>query len=237
MIGNKLEGNTMLRKRQYAYDQLDLAKHIVENKIRNQRWALNQQRNKSEELKTAIKKLDEYADSAHTHSGDLAALLGFEGSAARLYFKHVFNNVSWNGRKPRIKADFVNSTLDIGYSILFNYIDAMLCIYGFDTYYGVLHRSFYMRKSLVCDLVEPFRPLIDLQIRKSINLNQCREEDFDLLNGRYQLKWDNNKRYVSCLMQPILDYRREVFLYIQSYYRAFMRQKPVSEFPVFRMEN
>lgn len=236
MIGNKLEGNTVLRRRQYLYDKMDLGKHLVENKILNQRWGLNQQRKKSEELKNAISKLKRYADEAKNYNGDLAGLLGIEGAAARLYFKHNFNNVSWNGRKPRIKCDYVNSTLDIGYTILFNIIDAMLCIYGFDTYCGVLHCSFYMRKSLVCDLVEPFRPLIDLHIRKSINLKQCQEEDFELVNGRYLLKYNENKKYVSFLMQPILEYKREMFLYIQAYYRAFMKQKPVSEFPVFRME-
>lgn len=236
MIGNKLEGNTLLRRKQYSYEQIDLGRRIVENKIHNQRWALNQQRHKNTELKEAIAKLDKYVAEVRHYEGDLPVLLGYEGSAARLYFKHNFNNVSWGGRKPRIKSDYINSTLDIGYTILFNTIDAMLCIYGFDTYYGVLHRSFYMRKSLVCDLVEPFRPLIDLQTRKSINLKQCQEEDFEIINNRYLLKWNENKRYVSFLMQPILENKKEIFLYIQSYYRAFMKQKPAEDFPFFRME-
>ena len=59
-------------------------------------------------------------------------------------------------------------TLDIGYTMLFNIVDAMLQIYGFDTYYGVFHRCFYMRKSLVCDIMEPMRPIIDYEIRKAI---------------------------------------------------------------------
>lgn len=234
-MGHKLEGNTELRKKQYSYEGLGLGKHIVENKIRNQRWALNQQRNKSEDLKIAISVMDRYAYEVKEYNGELTGLLGFEGAAARLYFKHVFNNVNWKGRKPRIKADYVNSTLDIGYTILFNIIDAMLRIYGFDTYYGVLHRSFYMRKSLVCDLVEPFRPLIDLQTRKSINLRQCREEDFMIFNGRYQLKWEENNKYLEFLLQPILENKREIFLYLQTYYRSFMKQKPAADFPFFSL--
>ena len=47
-IGFSLEGNTLLRKAQYAYDSLDLARHITKNKIRNQRAALVALRNKSE---------------------------------------------------------------------------------------------------------------------------------------------------------------------------------------------
>ena len=37
-----------------------------------------------------------------------------------------FDNVQWNGRKPRIKSDYVNVVLDIGYTMLFNIVDAML---------------------------------------------------------------------------------------------------------------
>lgn len=29
-----------------------------------------------------------------------------------------FDNVQWNGRKPRIKSDYVNVVLDIGYTML-----------------------------------------------------------------------------------------------------------------------
>ena len=79
-----------------------------------------------------------------------------------------FDNVQWNGRKPRIKSDYVNVVLDIGYTMLFNIVDAMLQVYGFDTYYGVFHKCFYMRKSLVCDIMEPIRPIIDYEVRKAI---------------------------------------------------------------------
>lgn len=85
-----------------------------------------------------------------------------------------FDNVQWNGRKPRIKSDYVNVVLDIGYTMLFNIVDAMLQVYGFDTYYGVFHKCFYMRKSLVCDIMEPIRLIIDYEVRKAINLGQCK---------------------------------------------------------------
>ena len=51
--------------------------------------------------------------------------------------------------------------MDIGYTYLFNFIDALLRLYGFDTYLGFYHKEFYQRKSLVCDVVEPFRCIID----------------------------------------------------------------------------
>lgn len=124
----------------------------------------------------------------------------------------------------------------MGYSMLFQIVDAILRTYGFDTYCGVLHTDFYMRKSLVCDLIEPMRPIIDLQIRKSINLGQCKEEDFEVYNYKYQLPWKNSPKYVAFLMEAIIDRKDEIFLYVQQYYRAFMRNKPYNEFPKFEVQ-
>ena len=210
-----------------------LVKHILENKVVCQRETLNKLRKKSSEQKEAIRKLDGYIDDIRCYEGDLDGLLGYEGSAARIYFRNFFDNVEWKGRQPRVKVDYINSTLDIGYTVLFNIIDAMLRVYGFDTYYGVLHRQFYMRKSLVCDIMEPFRPLIDAQVRKAINLQQCKEEDFELINGQYLLKWKMNGQYIKFLTESILERKNEIFLYVQQFYRSMMKGKSPGEYPVF----
>lgn len=159
--------------------------------------------------------------------------MGIEGNAARVYFPRIFDNVKWSGRKPRVKNDYVNVTLDIGYTMLFNLVDAILQIYGFDTYYGVFHKCFYMRKSLVCDIIEPMRPIIDYEVRKAINLGQCRKEDFEVYNNRWCLAYKNNVAYIRFIMQAILDYKDDIFLYVQSYYRYFMKKKSVEELPKF----
>jgi len=235
-LGGKMEGNTLLRKKQYKYKGLNIGRHILLNKVTCQREMLNRQRDKDTEMKGAITLLDGYIDSIQKHDGDLESLLGLEGSAARIYFRNHFNNIEWNGRQPRIKRDFVNATLDIGYTILFNIIDCLLRIYGFDTYCGVLHRQFYMRKSLVCDLVEPFRVIIDGAVRKAINLGQCKEDDFRLVNHQYMLNWDKNPDYVKFSMMAILDHKIQIFNYIQQYYRSFMKGRAIKEYPVFMME-
>ena len=237
-IGGKMEGNVLLRKHQYGFEdpELGLAKHILENKICNQRINISLQRSKDEGQQMAINQIKHCEEMVSLYKGDLSGLLGIEGVAARIYFKNYFNNVEWLGRKPRIKNDYVNSTLDIGYTILFNILDALLNVYGFDTYCGILHRQFYMRKSLVCDFIEPFRILVDRQVRKSINLGQCSIDDFDLVNHRYLLKWKKNNDYVKFLLEPILNNRRALFLYVQTYYRSFMKQKNIKDYPVFTLE-
>lgn len=90
-----------------------------------------------------------------------------------------------------------------------------------------------MRKSLVCDLMEPIRPVVDYQVRKTINLGQCKENDIEVINNRWCLKYKSNPQYIQFLMNSILEYKDDIFLYIQQYYRFFMKRKSVSEIPVF----
>ena len=169
IIGTRMEGNTLLRKRQYEYSENDIGRKIEQNKINNQKEALKNIRSKTEEVKEGIKLLEEMVEKLDAPL-EYLEVMGIEGNAARVYFPRVFNNVNWKGRKPRIKSDYINVTLDIGYTMLFNIVDSILQVYGFDTYYGVFHKCFYMRKSLVCDLMESMRPIVDYQVRKAINL-------------------------------------------------------------------
>ena len=234
IIGSRMEGNTMLRKRQYEYTQNDIGRKIEQNKIANQMDTLKNIRKKTEEIKEGIEFLQDMIDKLNEPLNYLE-VMGIEGNAARVYFTRVFNNVKWNGRKPRIKNDYINVTLDIGYTMLFNIVDAILQIYGFDTYYGVFHKCFYMRKSLVCDLMEPMRPIVDYSVRKAINLEQCKKEDFEVYENRWVLKYKMNSKYIQFLMKDILEYKDEIFVYIQKYYRFFMKMKSVEELPRFEV--
>lgn len=234
IIGSRMEGNTMLRKCQYEYTQNDIGRKIEQNKIANQMDTLKNIRKKTEEIKEGIEFLQDMIDKLNEPLNYLE-VMGIEGNAARVYFTRVFNNVKWNGRKPRIKNDYINVTLDIGYTMLFNIVDAILQIYGFDTYYGVFHKCFYMRKSLVCDLMEPMRPIVDYSVRKAINLEQCKKEDFEVYDNRWVLKYKMNSKYIQFLMKDILEYKDEIFVYIQKYYRFFMKMKSVEELPRFEV--
>lgn len=229
IIGNRMEGNTLLHRKQYEYQGIEIAKFLVENKIKNQRQSINAIRNKSKANKEAIEKLDGYLQNI-TSIQDDKILLGLEGSAARVYFPQIFDITNWKGRKPRIKSDYINATLDIGYNLLFNMVDSLLQVYGFDVYCGVYHKEFYMRKSLVCDLVEPLRPIIDMKVRKAINLKQCKQDDFELIQGQYCLNYKKSPSYISFLMEAILEQKENIFLYIQDYYRGFMKGRDTSQF-------
>ena len=234
LIGAEKDGNTLLKQKQYSYDSLDIAKHIIKNKISTQAQVLSQVRNKSEAVKEAVETITYYISIIDSLS-DVQQIMAYEGLSSKLYFKNHFNNTVWNGRQPRLKRDVVNSSLDIGYTLLFTFVDAILQSYGFDTFKGFLHTQFYMRKSLTCDFVEPFRILIDKQIKKGINLKQIREDDFILINNQFKLKWERTAEYVKLLMQPLVENKEMIFGYIQSFYRSFMKNDAADKLPVFEI--
>ena len=229
-INFKMEGNTLLRKKQYTTERTtEIAKCIIINKIENQRNILKKTRNPENAegliiLNDSIMKLlrNEY---------DTYEIMGIEGIAAKVYFKRLFKEFDWKGRQPRVKRDKINLLLDIGYTVLFNFIEAILNIYGFDIYKGNLHKEFYQRKSLVCDMVEPFRPIIDYRIKKGYNLGQFNNYNFSVNNQQYSMDWKDSADFVNIILSELMEHKSMIFLYIQSYYRWFMKEKSITEFP------
>ncbi len=232
-IGAEKEGNTLLKQNQYLYSDIGIAKHLVRNKIANQLQELKSIRYKNDMVKESIETLKTYLSSIEPCQ-KLCEILAYEGLSAKLYFRNFFQNVVWKGRQPRLKKDYINSALDMGYTMLFTFIDALLMGYGFDTFCGVLHRQFYMRKSLTCDIIEPFRVIIDHVVKKAISLQQIKEEDFLLLNQQYKLKWECNTKYAQIFLKEIILYKNDVFSYIQGYYRAFMKNLSPEQFPFWK---
>jgi len=226
------DGNFLLRDKQYSYQGFDIAKNIVKNKIQNQIILLKSIRKKEEKLKSSIELMQEYENQI-SDVEKLQELLGMEGISSRLFFSEWYGDMEWQGRKPRAKRDPINVLLDIGYTFVFYLVENMLNLYGFDIYKGVYHQFFYQRKSLVCDIVEPFRCIVDRQIKNAYNLNQIKKDDFDVKKGQYFLKYAKNKDYTRWLLQAIVEYKEDIFLYTQSYYRAFIREKTINDYPFF----
>ena len=227
------EGNTLLRKRQYSYNSMDIALRLVQNKIENQKRALQKIRNKSEQIQEAIKSLSQYNDKLLVSDLSLKEILGLEGIASRIYFQAMFEDFTWQARRPRAKIDISNCLLDIGYTLLFNFMDGLLGLYGFDVYKGVYHKEFYQRKSLVCDLIEPFRPLIDYRLRKAYKLNQVKKDDFSVSQGQYSIFGKKSLPYLGFFIEELILNKEEIFKYVQSYYRNFIRNAEIDKYPYF----
>lgn len=228
------EGNTLLRKKQYANERSRLiAQKLVAQKIANQITLLRALRAPSAEDKEAIGALESINPYA---SEEVRDLMGIEGNASRIFFSTYFRPLGWTRRAPRCKHDIYNVLLDIGYTYVFHFIEALLSLYGFDLFCGVHHTFFYQRKSLVCDIVEPFRCIIDRRIRKAYNLKQIDPEDFFLKDNQWNLAYKEQDKYTRLFLKDILAEKQKIFLFCQSYYRWFIRDKPMEQFPVYRIE-
>ena len=176
--------------------------------------------------------LKEHQRKLRQENLDINTLMGHEGSAAKVYFARIFKDNDWKNRQPRVKRDVINILLDIGYTVLFNYVEALLNLYGFDIYKGNLHQIFYRRKSLVCDMVEPFRPIIDYSIKKMLSLKQISEQDFTKTkDGRLNLEWRRSSKIVAIFVNSISEHRQLMFQYFQQYYRWFMKGGNIKTMP------
>lgn len=231
------EANFLLRQKQYLYDKNDItiAKWLVHNKVSNQLTLLIKTR-KSDELTAAAKIVCQNAmDNWISEASDYNKLMGIEGYISKVFFECYFNKLGWQCRRPRTKCDAINATLDIGYTMLFNFIECFVRMFGFDLYVGVYHCLWFKRKSLICDLIEPFRCIIDHTVRIGFNRNQFSEKDFQIIKGEFRLKFDRNADYIKIFFDAMIPYKMQVFNFVRSYYRCFMQNKPVDVFPKFEV--
>ncbi len=145
--------------------KMELSKQIVTSKISNQRTLLMRNcESLSKEVLVSLQRLIEQAKE----STRLESLLGFEGQAAALYFRHfpkmlktpLGKEFSVNGRSRRPPPDPVNSCLSMGYSMLINECVSALRSARLEPSLGGYHTYKPGRPALACDLMEPFRPLI-----------------------------------------------------------------------------
>ena len=231
---NSAEANYLLRKKQFEYstEDLSIAKCIVYNKVLNQKAALSKTRKKDSYTVDAIKQCDAALDTL-PDIDEYNQLMGLEGTVAKTYFSAYYQNQNWKGRHPRMKSDVLNVTLDIGYSILFNFMESFIRMFGFDLYVGVYHRLWFKRKSLVCDLMEPFRCIIDHATLLAFNRKQFSEKDFKLIKQEYHLKYENCADYYKVFYDELIAKKMDIFKFVQQYYRCFMGCKSVKEYPIF----
>lgn len=231
---NSAEANYLLRKRQYEYQDSDLhiAKKLMANKIENQKILLEKTRKKDNKTIDAIQQCKAVLTTIEDIE-DYNLLMGLEGTVAKCFFSAYFQDFNWKGRHPRMKSDILNVTLDIGYTILFNYMESFMRMFGFDLYKGVYHRLWYQRKSLICDIMEPFRCIIDHTILLAFHRGQFKAKDFIKLKGEIHLKYEKSSVYYNVFFKVLIDYKTEIFKYVQQYYRCFMGKKSAQQLPNF----
>ena len=92
---------------------------------------------------------------------DRNRIMGLEGTAGRAYFQCIAKcmpeKYRFKGRSRRPAKDPFNAVLNYCYGILYGRVEKACILSGLDPYVGFLHTDNYNKKSLVFDLIEPFR--------------------------------------------------------------------------------
>ena len=223
---------------------LRLSRALVEAKIRNQRtllrrnWRAENGEDGKSDILTRMKRLHERCP----HAPDESALLGLEGEAAALYFRHfskmlaqhdpegmTFDFATRNRRPPR---DPVNAMLSFGYAILTRTLASILSTTGFDPWRGFYHHQRPGRPSLALDMMEPWRPLIaDSVLLTAVNNGEITPADFIHNGPACAMKTKARKSYLRVFERrmevkathPLFGYRLSMRRLMEVQIRLFAR--------------
>lgn len=175
-VTGRVRGNVLLRKKQFQTSEketesLSIAISFMLGKISNCRKVIERALRDHSMLLAGSGLPETSAWLKETlkvisSCGSLADLMGFEGSAAKVYFsafdrlilqqKDEFKFMERSRRPP---LDNMNSLLSFLYTLLTNEVASALEAVGLDPYIGFLHRDRPGRPSLALDLMEELRPV------------------------------------------------------------------------------
>ena len=124
----------------------EIIKHILNQKIINQSNLL-----KKHNILKESNMLKEYANQIVFNDET-----NREGHAAKVYFNALFGS-----EFSRVSNSAINAALDYGYTILLSYINREVVLNGCVTQLGIKHCNEFNEFNLSCDLIEPFRVVVD----------------------------------------------------------------------------
>lgn len=183
--------NIFLRQKQFALINdkdfvLETARAIAAAKIRNQHYfaqRLGRSKTYPGSTEQTVYNLKRLAGQC-AEAQSTASLRGFEGAAARVYFKalakaFVPGFAKFNGRSMNPPRDNVNAVLSFLYTLILYRVDAAIEMSGLEPHLGCLHSVEYGKRSLSFDLMEEYRAIIADPLCVSLfNLGVLREDDF-----------------------------------------------------------
>jgi len=128
--------------------------------------------------------------SLSVQSGDSTNV---EATAAAYYFKLLYGNNFTRGN-----SCIINSALNYAYAIVRGMIARTLVTYGFETSIGLFHHNELNNFNLADDMIECFRPLVDMYITEKISKYEYEltsDIKKTILNVTNQIVLIDNKKY------------------------------------------
>lgn len=100
-----------------------------------------------------------------------------EGHAAKVYFNALFG-MSFT----RSEENVTNAALNYGYSIILSAFNREIVAHGYLTQLGIFHDNMFNPFNLSCDIMEPFRVLVDRKVKTMSIVDFTGEEKHMLVN-------------------------------------------------------
>lgn len=100
-----------------------------------------------------------------------------EGHAAKVYFNALFGMDF-----TRSEENAVNAALNYGYSIILSAFNREIVAHGYLTQLGIFHDNMFNHFNLSCDLMEPFRILVDRRVKVMKFTELTGEEKHNIVN-------------------------------------------------------
>ena len=140
---------------------------------------------------------------------EIADATNREGHAAKVYFNALF------GMDFTRSADIpVNAALNYGYSILLSAFNREVSANGYLTQLGIFHGNMFNHFNLACDLMEPFRVIVDRKVLQMKPVQFEKNEKLELLSlldqkvvidGQNQFLFNAIKIYTKSVLDAIND--------------------------------
>ncbi len=127
-----------------------------------------------------------------------------EGHAAKVYFNALFGMDF-----TRSEENPTNAALNYGYSIILSAFNREIAAHGYLTQLGIFHDNMFNHFNLSCDLMEPFRILVDRKVKAMQPTDFLSEEKHGVLNVLNEYVTINQSRQT--VLNAIKYYCRSVF--------------------------
>lgn len=167
---------------------LEWSRRIIQAKITNSIVLLESMRGLCDLAEEDIRGLRHSLDSLR-YAETVDMVLGFEGNAAKAYFKCLSRAVlpegfRFSGRSSRPPKDPFNSMLSFGYSTFYRNIIGAIERHGLHPFFAFMHKLRSGHAALASDLIEDLRaPLVDRTVLSFVNSGEVSVDEFSLGNG------------------------------------------------------
>ena len=128
-------------------------------------------------------------------------MMGLEGAAGKSYFDALSfvmpDRYKFSGRSRMPARDEFNCLLNYGYGVLYSMVEKACILSGLDPYVGIIHTDHYNKKSLVFDLIEMFRHLVDETVVYMFSQRKVKQEGFDEIKNGLTLNNEGKAAIIS----------------------------------------